>query len=325
MTRRSLLGIFLLLGNILLAQPVMPAFQPSSYPPEKLLSARSIALFDYTISISELQEFQKGFQRIGIDAIAYFPIDFVMAGKDVKKAYNDYFLEREISFLLILEKIPPGYRFTATPFTQTPALVDSSKPAWQVSNKKISDLLTTLLQDSWSNQKKNNFLVNEFPELDIAVDPIKGRRQEFYAIDLKVDNLAVMKFGNEAMDKQLEQLFIDNWPLRYKIVEAGSDEQELRRKGFLYVLCFVQTRGQAAREVMGYDMSKDEKNYASVTYPNNQLQLKILPRDEVVYKFYFRHTENGNVFLGTKWDADTNWLDALRNHILAFKQEAKIN
>jgi len=186
-------------------------------------------------------------------------------------------------------------------------------------------LLTTALQDSWRSQKKSNYLVNEFPEMDIVVDPIRGRRQEFYAIDLKVDNLAVIKFGNEEMDKQLEQFFVDNYSLRYKMVDAGSDETELRRKGFHYVLHYVHTRGQAAKEVLGYDMSKGEKNYASITYPNGQLQLKIIPREEIIYKFYFRHIDNGNVFLGTKWDADTNWLDALRNHVLGFKQEAKLN
>jgi hypothetical protein len=90
-------------------------------------------------------------------------------------------------------------------------------------------------------------------------------------------------------------------------------------------LCYVHTRGEAAKEVLGYDMSKGEKSYASIAYPEGQLQLKILPREEVVYKFYFRHTDNGNVFLGSKWDADTQWLDALRNHVLGFKQEAKIN
>jgi hypothetical protein len=91
------------------------------------------------------------------------------------------------------------------------------------------------------------------------------------------------------------------------------------------VLCFVHTRGQAAKEALGYDLSKGEKSYASITYPEGQLQLKILPKEEVVYKFYFRHIDNGNVFLGTKWDADTAWLDALRNHVMGFRQEAKIN
>ena len=167
--------------------------------------------------------------------------------------------------------------------------------------------------------------MNEFPETDITIDPIKGNRQEFYAIDLKVDNLAVPKFGNETSDKELEQVFQAMYPLKYKITEAGTDEQELHKQGFHYVLCFVHTRGKAAREILGYDMSKPETAYASITFPLGQLQLKTIPEETEVYKFYFRHIDNGNVFLGTKWDADIQWQDALKNHIMAFKAEAKIN
>lgn len=297
----------------------------SSNPPEKLLSARTVVLYNYRLTNDELKEFQRGFQRIGIDAVAYFPEDVVLAGKDAALAYATYFTERNISYVLFLDKGVSGYQFTVTAFNQKPTLVDGTQPAWRVSNPKINELLGEVLSVSWQSQKKANYLVNDFPETDIKVDPIRGRRQEFYAIDLKVDNLAVPKFGDAAMDKALEEFFAANYPLRYQLVDAGSDEQELRRKGFLYVLAFVHTRGEAAKQVLDYDLSKGEKNYASITYRDGQLQLKVLAKDEVIYKFYFRHIDNGNVFLGTKWDADTNWLDALRNHVLGFKQEAKIN
>lgn len=328
MTRFHRAGLFVLFLGLFIpgaAQPITRLLTPTAVPPANLLSSRSVALYDYTLTPEELSEFQRGFQRIGIDAIAYFTVDVVTAGKDPQKAYADYFLERQITNLLFLEKGSFGFRFTATPFNNKPGLVDAAQPAWQMTQPKLNELLTAVLQDSWRAQKKSNYLVNEFPETDIVVDAIKGRRQEFYAIDLKVDNLAVPKFGDEAMDAALDKFFAENYPLRYKLVDAGSDEQELRRKGFLYVLCFVHTRGQAAKESLGYDMSKGEKSYASITYPEGQLQLKILPKEEVVYKFYFRHIDNGNVFLGTKWDADTAWLDALRNHVMGFRQEAKIN
>jgi hypothetical protein len=35
--------------------------------------------------------------------------------------------------------------------------------------------------------------------------------------------------------------------------------------------------------------------------------------------------EYGNIFLGNKWDADLTWQDALRNYILAYRADAKIN
>ncbi len=303
----------------------VPLLKPSTTVPPKLLSSRSVVLYDYRLTQDELNDFQHGFQRIGIDAIAYFPDDVVYAGKDGQLAYLNYFNERAISFIVFLQKIGDTYRFTVTPFNGKPSLVDTDQAAWQVSNSRMNELLTTVVQESWSSQRKENYLVNEFAETDILVDAVKGKRQEFYAIDLKVDNLAVPKFGVVAMDTVLENFFAKNYPLKYKTVDFGSDEQELRRKGFLYVLCYVHTRGEAAKQVLGYDLSKGEKSYASIAFPDGQLQLKVLPKDEIVYKFYFRHIDNGNIFLGTKWDADVNWLDALRNHVLGFKQEAKIN
>ncbi len=307
------------------AQSPISGLRVTANPPATLLSTRSVALYDYTFTPKELEEVQRSFQKIGIDPIAYFETDVVLSGKEVTKAYTEYFVSRQVSFVVLLEKANPGFQLTIGAFNQKPSLIDTEQPAWKVKNNRLSDLLTTVWQDSWRSQKKANYLIADFPETDIKVDPIKGRRQEFYAIDLRVDNLAVPKFGNEAMDKELEQFFIANYPLKYQLVNAGSDEQELRRKGFLYVLCFVQARGVAAKEVLDYDLSKDEKSYASITFPDGQLQLKILPRDQPIYKFYFRHIDNGNVFLGNKWDADVNWLDALRNHLIGFKQEAKIN
>src|SRR3954469_1382691 len=55
--------------------------------PAGILATRTVVLYDYTFKQNELEEIQKGFQQIGIDAIAYFESDQVMAGKDVIKAF----------------------------------------------------------------------------------------------------------------------------------------------------------------------------------------------------------------------------------------------
>ncbi|HWA36058.1 MAG TPA: hypothetical protein VG737_18080 [Cyclobacteriaceae bacterium] len=300
------------------------ALQFTETVPADLLATRSVVLYDYTFKQTELEEVQKAFQQIGIDAIAYFESDQVMAGKDVVRAFKEYFNTRQVKYILFLEKYVTEYQIVGVPFAFEKNLFDPALPAWRLKNEKLRELMRTILQDSWRSQKKQNFLVNEFPETDIKVDPVRGTRNEFYAIDLKVDNLAVPKFGNETMDADLAQFFQNNYPLKYKLTEAGVPDEELRRQGFNYVLCYVHTRGKAAREVLGYDMTKDGNSYASITFPDGGVQLKTIPADKEIYKFYFRHIDNGNVFLGTKWDADVNWLDALRNHVLAFKNEARI-
>ncbi|MBY0436332.1 MAG: hypothetical protein K2U26_19730 [Cyclobacteriaceae bacterium] len=307
------------------AQPGLPALQYVESPPGDLLAARSVVIHDYNFTQAELEETQRAFQQIGIDGEAYFDRDVLLAGTDVTKAFAEYFIARQFKYLVLLEKTKTGFAFTCTLFNQKSTLAEAGQPAWRVERPTLREMLTTVFQDSWRSQKKQNFLVNDFPERDITINPIKGNRQEFYAIDLKVDNLAVPRFGNEAMDRELEQFFLSNYPLKYKLTPAGADEQELRRQGFQYVLCLVHTRGKAAREILGYDMTKGENAYASITFPGGPLQLKTIPANETIYKFYFRHIDNGNVFLGTKWDADVTWQEALRNHIGGFKIEAKIN
>lgn len=293
--------------------------------PSDILSVRSVVLHDHSFTSKELDDVQAAFQKIGIDAIAYFETDMVLAGKDVTRAHAGYFTSRQIKYLLFLEKNSRGFSLTAVVFNQLPTLFDPAQPAWRESHDKLSEMLRKVFQDSWRNQKKQNYLVNEFPERDLKVSPFIGSRQEFYAIDLKVDELAVPKSGNEELDKAVEEFFKNNYPLKYKITEANADEQKLRSQGILYILCYVRTRGEAAREVLEYNITRTEKMYASITFPAGQLQLKTIPAETVVYKFYFRHISNGNVFLGTKWDADINYLDALRNHVLGFKTELKIN
>jgi hypothetical protein len=87
----------------------------------------------------------------------------------------------------------------------------------------------------------------------------------------------------------------------------------------------VHTRGSVAREILGYDTSKPESAYVSITYPDGTAQMKNISADTPIYKFYFKHIDSGNVFLGTKWDADVTWQQALKNHLVAFKTELKVN
>ncbi|NJM24968.1 MAG: hypothetical protein HC859_05110 [Bacteroidia bacterium] len=126
------------------------------------------------------------------------------------------------------------------------------------------------------------------------------------------------------MDRVLEAMFAD-WPFKYKFVEPNVLEPDLRKQGSLYVLRFVYARGSIARELLGYPVTDSETAFATVAYPNGLPQVKNIPADAMVYKFYFKHIDSGNVFLGTKWDADTSWEQALKNHLKAFKAELKIN
>lgn len=293
--------------------------------PEKLLSTRTAVFYDYKLTSKELEEVQISFQRTGIDAIIYFEIDMPFASKDVSKAFSDYLIKREISNIIFLEKDEQDYKLTITTFAGKETIVEQNQAAWSTSNRLLAEALKTLYRTASNQQKKQNLLINDAPENDAKINPIVGKRNEFYATDLKVDPLAVPKTGDEAIDKELEEIFTANYPLKFKMTEAGVTEKDLRKQGQLYVMGFIYTRGSVAKELLGYDMSKAESALLSVTYPSGQQQLKNIPSNTPVFKFYFKHIDSGNVFLGTKWDADLTWQQALINHIRGMKAELRIN
>ncbi|HYG17383.1 MAG TPA: hypothetical protein VD816_00575 [Ohtaekwangia sp.] len=292
--------------------------------PEKLLSTRTAAFYDYRLSAQEIEALQQYFQRTGIDAVAYFELDMLMAGKDVTNAFSAYLTRREIQNLVFVEK-EKNYRITITLFNGKENVVDAQQNAWSISNPVFTEALKTLYRTAANQLKRTNLLINELPETDITINPILGKRNEFFAIDLKVDPLAVPRTGDENIDKKLERIFQEHYPLKYKLTDPGVPEKELRKQGLLYVMCVVHTRSVVAKRVLGYDMTKAESAQVSVTYSEGQSQLKNIPSNTDVYKVYFKHIDSGNVFLGTKWDADLTLEQAIINQLRGLKVELRLN
>ncbi len=291
--------------------------------PEKLASARSAVFYTYTISEKELETIQQSFQKSGIDAVVYFVSDFCFANKDALNALAEYLNQREITNLVFLQKSDEGFAAYIAEYNTKPTLVEQNQYAWSIQDKFLSELLSKLYRAAANSLKKQNLLVVDVPETGVKINPILGRRSDFFAIDLKVDPIAIPKSGDEKTDKELEQIFAV-YPYKYKLTEPGLTEKELRKQGYYYVLCVMHARGKIAKELLGYDMTKAETAIVSVAYPDGQAVLRNFAADEQVFKYYIKHIDSQNVFLGTKWDADITWQQALLNHLKAFKAELKI-
>lgn len=320
----SLLAIAVLAQPHHTEQEFLSRFKAQPALPEKLLSTRTVVGYSYFMTDAELKEIQGSFKKTGIDAVAYFKTDLLLAGKDVATAYSAYMNKRDVANLVFFQKSADEYKVFITTFNSKETFVEQDQNAWMAEDRVLTELLKKIYRAA-GNLKNLNFLVNEFPEANLSVDIITGRRSDFFAIDMKVDQLAVPKFGNEEMDKELEEVFKSSYPLKYKLTEPGLSERDLRKQGNLFVLCYVYTRGTVARSVLGYDTGKNESAFVSVTYPNGEPQLKTIPAETPVYKFYFKHIDSGNVFLGTKWDADLTWQEALKNQLIGFKTELHID
>ncbi len=291
---------------------------------EEVLSKRSVVLHSYSLTPKEISITHENFVRTGIDAIAYFKIDGVLAGGDVTQSYAEYFTKREVSNLIVIQKLTSGYTIYITSFNGKEDLINPDQGAWSTQSASLGEALNTVYRSALASNKKKNLLMNEIPETDLPVRIIDGQRAENFAYDLKVDNLAVPKFDDATLDKELEEL-LKTYPFHNQLVSYTVPDKDLRNQGFLYVLCFIHTRCGVAKELLGYPVSKSESAFVSVTYPDGQVQLKTIPADTPVFKFYVRHIDSGNVFLGTKWDAETTWQQALQNFIKGFKAELKIN
>jgi hypothetical protein len=205
-----------------------------------------------------------------------------------------------------------GTSVSITTYNGKDDFVNNNQNAWSTQSSSLADALNAVYRIALGGNKKKNLLINEVPETDLPVRIIDGQRSETFAYDLKADILAVPKFDDANYDKELEEFF-KNYPFRYQLTNTTDLESDLRKRGFLYVLCFVHTRSGEAKELLDYPVTKSESAFVSVTYPNGQIQLKNIPADTPVFKFYVRHIDSGNVYLGTQWDADTSWQQALQN------------
>ncbi len=300
---------------------------PGATVPEKLLSTRSVVFYPFRMTLKELEQAQEHFQRSGIDAVLYIESDYIAAGRDPSVALAQYLNAREIGHLIIFRKTGNGYSVYLTAYNNLATLINEQQSAWYQEAPKLETLLLNLYRAVNSGGLvQNNLLINELPELGMPVNIFGGRRADFFAIDLKVDPLSAPRFGDESADTELEEI-MKSYPFKYKLTDAGLSEAQIRRDGSYYVLRFVYARGKAAQTLLGYNTSESQSAIVSVTYPDdgNQPRLKSIPADDMVYKFYFKHIDSGNIFLGTKWDADVTWQQALINQLKAFKAELKVN
>jgi hypothetical protein len=291
--------------------------------PEKILSTRSVVLFSPNFNQNELKAIHDNMLRTGIDAVAYFESDRIFVGYDIDLAYSDYFTKREIVNLIIVDKTTTGFVITITKYNGTSNFF-LNQPAWQFSHSNLKEALNEVYRTALSGNTKQNLLINEIPEVNLAVTTIPGQRIEAFAYDLKVDKLAVPKFKDSTLNKELEEI-MKSYPFRYELTNPDTPEADLRKQGFFYIVRFAKGRNVVVKEQLGYQMGKPETAFVSMTYPNGEVKLKTIPINTVVYKFYVRKIDSGNVYFGTKWDADTTWQQALLNFIKSFKTELRID
>ena len=293
--------------------------------PSDLLSVRSVVLFQNSFTKAELDQTQKYFQQTGIDAVCYLNIAYVLAGADTQKAFANYFSVRNIKYLIFVQKTEKEFTYAFATYAGNKNLIDKTSTGWKQSNSSLEELLRTVYRLSVSNLKKQNFLINDLPEMDIPMAYFTGRINQNFSVEAKSFKTAVPKMASEKDNAELEAFLKQYYPFKFELVDPQTEEADLGAKGFRTILRMVHTRGKIAREILGYDPTQTGRSLATTYFVDGVPQIKTILSEEPIYKFYMKSIEYGNIFLGNKWDADLTWQDALRNYILAYRADAKIN
>jgi hypothetical protein len=309
----------------LVGQSVEKAFSlPVGMLPDKILSGRTVVIYDPSLTFREIETIHRSLVRTGIDAVGYCESDRIYASDDVTRAFVLFFEKREIANIIFVGRQDHQWTLVVIPFNGNPKLFEPEQSAWKVTETSLHEVLNALYRTALSNYKRQNWLINDVPEKIETVPLFAGNRNERFAIDLKAEGLAVQKTGDARIDALIEEV-MKAYPLRYQLVSGTISEAELRKQGLTYLLRFINTRNEVARQLLGYSVKPGENAFVSVTYSQGQEQIKTIDAHTVIYKVYVRHVEFGHVFLGPKWDADVTPEQALRNFIYGMRTELRLN
>lgn len=331
--------------------------------PKELLMTKTIVVISMDNGESNIRGDWKSFadeahfyiRRLGIDAVLYFYVDDLISGYDVQRTISEQMEKREIKNILMLskDKISNQDQFIGvlTTWDEKPDMITNQQAAWKSQTSDLEILFRNLARSIDSaNLTLENLMIIDSPEYFGGGGVIAGRRSETFNTDLRIDRLAVPKFEtlpvseNRAVvdsnmsaivneenssiltwNSQLEQLMA-NYPYKYGIVSYDYDEKKLLTQGYQFVLMRVHSSGRNVRNVLGYEVSDEINELITMKKSSDgQIIVKSIPMDGMVYKYYVKHINSGDIYLGEQWDGDDNWQDAFHNHISAIIAALKKN
>ena len=291
-------------------------------------------------------------KRLSIDAVLYFYVDDMVAGPDVQRAIAEQLTRRDIKSILMLskDKVKGRDQFIGvlTPFDGSPSFISNNQPAWKSQTSDLEILFRNLARSiDRADLTLENLMIIDAPEYYRPTEIVRGKRFEVLNTDLRIDRLAVPKFvdfpvaandgvssemsqiiqgeneKNLARNAQLEQIFA-TYPYEYRIVPYEYDEKKLLTQGFQFVLMRVNSSGENVRKLLDYKYSTDSDVLVSLARSDQgAVYEKRTPVQAMTYKYYIKHINSGDIFLGEQWDGDVTWQSAMRNHILTIIEKLK--
>ena len=332
--------------------------QNSGLLPKELLGTKTLVI----ISLSEesgdgvrgdwksiAQESHFYFGKLGIDPVLYIYIDDLLSGYDVKRAITNQFLNRGISNIFMLSKDLVGgrsqYIGVLTAFNNQPTFIAKNQPSWKSQTTDLEILFRNLARDiDAKDLVRSNFLILDTPEFFRGVQIRKGRRDEDFNTDLRIDRIAIPIFEDVAVGENSSsdgasaaivaensrnvqrnadlEAIMNQYPYEYKIIPYNYDEKKLLAQGCQFILMRLTSTGHNIKRLLGYKAGDKTGTYTSYAVDSfgNSVQ-KEIPAGATVTKYYIKHINSGDIYLGQQWDADVTWQKAMTNHFQLLMRE----
>ncbi|MDH5379769.1 MAG: hypothetical protein OEW75_02890 [Cyclobacteriaceae bacterium] len=294
--------------------------------PKKLLTTKSTVFIDMATDNPKewdrvTQAFHLEISKSGIDAVAYYNLKLVFSGEDVLQSYIEDFENREISNLIFVKYAGENSAIFVTSLDK-PFLTSNVNIAGWKREGNFKEITRSLyVQSSNSGFERSNFLLNTVPEKGPLTNPIKGKSSLFFSINLKTNKLAVPKTGNLQRDFLLENSLKEHYPFEFELVDNSIPEDELLKLGFNFILRYIEAPQDELRNLLGYSSKEGVTHYMAVKRRGSESSMVPVSLTQDATKFYIKDLRKGDAYLGTEWDIDTSWIDALINHIYSFKEK----
>lgn len=307
------------------------------YPPEDILRTKSLVLLSVPMDESPnewqeiLDEMQSFFASVGLDAVAYLPLDRFHVFQNSPQALPEFTFKRGIEHLIILsgEGLKSPKFFAITDFNGEESFYNRGATAFARMATNLAgvwrELESFFRTDDFS---RTNMLVNEnveyfYPTLEtgvvarsippqvaefkVALKPVDASKYQQdpifrtqYHYLFKEDSLK----GIIAEQNQLlEALSVDSTNTM-SLVDLNIDIANLRRSEFIYELKMVKGKEELVNEW--------------INFPD-----RLAPKDRVVYKFFLDDLRTNTIYIGKEWDASPNWYEALNNFVAQIQEAAQ--
>ena len=267
----------------------------------------------------QAQTIQSQFVLIGIDAIGYVHMDDWNASKGTKESYKTFFALRQVSQIIKLSDTEDRtFKLAVLSFP-------SEQELWSTEAGSINQAIFRLGQKVKTDGfVLENFLPAETAEIFVDIPFAQWSASNNYPDRLRRLTLGVPRLPNEEENEQLIRI-LDAYPYEYELFDYRDDEDAFRQ-GYQYILQRMTSAGSSVKKLLNYQTIEEETDYISTVKGEvERTELKTIPVDARITKFYIRQTVTAEVHVGTEWDADTDWQSALANYLNNLRIAFRLN